>query len=610
MADTPTNTIAAAKPGSGPLSGLYKTSTEIAQDAVSQMKQIQAANAAQNALEGYTKGLDGIYTPVADLAKSVGNKLMEMAAANPATAAAAEKVAAAAGVTKDAPGTTEKAGTISPTDQSSTQVTPNLQTTIAMASDAWDTLKNWVKELGRKQEVYSPNASYNRLTDAERQALMEMIWLSSGNGNFSNTQQTFMTALDQYPSASFVAPNRMIAGPTFITRPRLCLQSSNLRGVRTMLPLDTTNTRSTAFAIRCLLDTNLHKIRQDYRPYVTNCPLHDPCNPFLVPLCNGLTSISGFPDFSINTSTTDGGYFMEAQQFASGYDAWDRGTNSLSLTFRDIQNGPIFALFWYWLEYIRHVTLGNMKAYADDIDSRRLNYTVSIYQFVLDPSGHYITHFAKATGCFPTSLPIGGIFNKGPDTYVVTELQTLSIPFVANVIEYDDYAILMDFNNLVRRYCPSIDKKADDTSAVSEPNEIGVPSATLHPRIPGSAPMGNFTALPWISSDPFGYRLEWRQNPNPAMNQEIWDKEIKPLVSVEEQRKALLYGQRYIDELNYRSPSFYREAVNPQLSGTGMSPAFSADRAFAKFLNTCFNAFKDTKAAFGLTDNSIYRSDV
>ena len=550
MADSPNNSIPAAKPLSGPLSGLYKTSTEIAKDAVSQMKQIQAANAAQNALEGYTKGLDGIYTPVADLAKSVGNKLMEMAAANPATAAAAEQVAAAAGVTKDAPGTTEKAGTTSPTDQPSTQAAPNLQTTIDMASDRWDAMKNWVKELGRKQEVYSPNASYDRLTDAERQALMEMIWLSSGNGNFSNTQQTFMTALDQYPSASFVAPNRMIAGPTFITRPRLCLQSSNLRGVRTMLPLDTTNTRSTAFAIRCLLDTNLHKIRQDYRPYVTNCPLHDPCNPFLVPLCNGLTSISGFPDFSINTSTTDGGYFMEAQQFASGYDAWDRGTNSLSLTFRDIQNGPIFALFWYWLEYIRHVTLGNMKAYADDIDSRRLNYTVSIYQFVLDPSGHYITHFAKATGCFPTSLPIGGIFNKGPDTYVVTELQTLSIPFVANVIEYDDYAILMDFNNLVRRYCPSIDKKADDTSAVSEPNEIGVPSATLHPRIPGSAPMGNFTALPWISSDPFGYRLEWRQNPNPAMNQEIWDKEIKPLVSVEEQRKALLYGQRYIDELN------------------------------------------------------------
>lgn len=103
MADTPTNTIAAAKPGSGPLSGLYKTSAEIAQDAVSQLKQIQAANAAQNALEGYTKGLDGIYTPVADLAKSVGNKLMEMAGANPATAAAAEKVANILGITKDTP---------------------------------------------------------------------------------------------------------------------------------------------------------------------------------------------------------------------------------------------------------------------------------------------------------------------------------------------------------------------------------------------------------------------------------------------------------------------------------------------------------------------------
>lgn len=579
---------------------------------------------ATNPIDGYTKSLSGIYTPMSDAVKSIGNKLKEMASENTTAADSAAKVTEGLGTTKAGPVTATTAGAASAvTDALGNKAGGLLSGLLNQAKDALTAAKDkaaeaidaaheqlYRQELEKYRSLFSPNASYDRLTDAERQALMELVWLSSGHGNFSNTQQTFMTALDQRPGASFVMPNRMIAGPTFITRPRLCLQSSNLRGVRTMLPLDTVNTRSTAFAIRCLLDTNLHKIRKDYSPYVTNCPLHDPHNPFLVPLCNGLTSISGFPDFSINTSTTDGGYFMEAQQFASGYDAWDRGSNSLSLTFRDIQNGPIFALFWYWLEYIRHVTLGNMKAYADDIDSRRLNYTVSIYQFILDPSGHYITHFAKATGCFPTSLPIGGIFNKGPDTYVISELQTLSIPFVCNVIEYDDYAILMDFNNLVRRYCPSIDKKADDPGTVSEPNEIGVSPATLHPRIPGSSPMGNFTALPWISSDPFGYRLEWRQNPNPVMNQEVWDKEIKPLMSIEEQRKALLYGQRYIDELNYRSPTFYKEAVNPQLSGSGMSPSFSADQAFAKFLNTCFNAFKNTKAAFGLPDNSIYRSDV
>ena len=75
MADAPNNSIPAAQPLSGPLAGLYKNTQEIAQDAVNQMKQIQAANAAQNALEGYTKGLNGLYTPVDELAKSIGDEL-------------------------------------------------------------------------------------------------------------------------------------------------------------------------------------------------------------------------------------------------------------------------------------------------------------------------------------------------------------------------------------------------------------------------------------------------------------------------------------------------------------------------------------------------------
>ena len=156
MADTPTNTIAAAKPGSGPLSGLYKTSTEIAQDAASQLKQIQAANAAQNALEGYTKGLDGIYTPVADLVKSVGNKLMEMAGVNPATAAAAEKVADALGITKDAPATNEAAGVTPPTDKAAAAQAATAQQSEPQQTGAWPNDPEAVTKMVAKMRTVQP----------------------------------------------------------------------------------------------------------------------------------------------------------------------------------------------------------------------------------------------------------------------------------------------------------------------------------------------------------------------------------------------------------------------------------------------------------------------
>ena len=139
MADAPNTSIPAAQPLSGPLAGLYKNTQEIAQDAVSQMKQIQAANSAQNALEGYTKGLNGLYTPVDELAKSIGDELKQMAATNPATAAAAEQVAAAVGVTKNAPGTTETAGVAAAIEQPTAKATTATQTTTT-------------------QTVYSPNA--------------------------------------------------------------------------------------------------------------------------------------------------------------------------------------------------------------------------------------------------------------------------------------------------------------------------------------------------------------------------------------------------------------------------------------------------------------------
>jgi len=342
-----------------------------------------------------------------------------------------------------------------------------------------------------------------------REKYLEMInniYMSSGAHNYSNPLQPFMYGLDRYGSIR-IADNLEFNGPVFITRPRLCLQTTNLRNSRLMAPLDTSNPNSIAFAIRALLDTNLTHDPNLREPY-TNSILFDYRNPFMTPLCNAVSSINGLPDMLIETATTQGGLMTEGQQFAIGGDNLHRGTYELQLTFQDVQYGPIGAIFFYWLEYIRCVTRGYMLAYADDIDQQRINYTVSIYLFNLDPSRKYITHWCKCTGCFPRAHPIGAIMNRERNGARARAAAELSIPFICNIVEYMDHAIFIDFNSLVERYCPTINE--DWVGDRMEPNVHGVKSGdSKHPALPHYAPL-NFTSLPWVTSDPYGMRLEWR----------------------------------------------------------------------------------------------------
>ena len=353
-----------------------------------------------------------------------------------------------------------------------------------------------------------PNALKNRIVN--------LAYASTGAGGYFNQVQTFMTCLDRYGMHS-TTPNAEYSGVTFITRPRLCLQSSNLRNNRLMTALDTLNPTSMAFAIRALLDTNFgHANGGRYEHLCKTSPLFDWCNPFLVPVCNALTGFSGAPDITLQTQTTNGGYHCEAQTFAIGSDNLQRGSYNLTLNFRDSQHGPIMALFFYWLEYMRCVTRGIMLAYGDDIDDQRLNYTVSIYRFLLDPSKKYITKWAKFTGCYPTSLTIGGMFNVNQGETFVSAATNFAVPFICNKVEYMDYAILMDFNTLVRRYCPAINATVRGVWDEHIPGPNGEQTANLmHPNLPID-PITNWRGLPYITTDKHGVRLEYRRVNNPV----------------------------------------------------------------------------------------------
>ena len=382
--------------------------------------------------------------------------------------------------------------------------------------------------------------------------IMNLAYASSGSSNYFNQLQPFLYGLDRYNSLR-IPDNLEFSGPMFMSRPRLCMQTSNLRNHRGMAALDTDDPNSVAFMIRALLDTNLCANNNNYNESYKSSSLFDYRNPFLTPLCNAASAVNGLPDLLLETATTQGGFMAEAQQFAVGGDNLHRGAYEINITFKDVQYGPVTAILYYWIEYIRCVTRGHMLAYADDIDQQRLNYTVSIYMFNLDPSRKYITKWCKCTGCFPRALPFGAMMNREYNGARVKSSSEVSVPFVCNVVEYMDPSILMDFNSLVRRYYPDINK--NKKNEYMEPDDYGRNSNHKHTPAP-HLPILNFTSLPYITSDPIGMRLEWRLLWHAVQDNQI---DLSVLEMLQENQVFTNGNKSIMEQINnYYYPGFSR----------------------------------------------------
>ena len=308
----------------------------------------------------------------------------------------------------------------------------------------------------------------------------DLAFQASGHGHINNSLYNSFRNFDRFEK-SLALKNIEHPGYTFITRPRLNLSDHNLIGDRLFYAMQTDFAADTAYGIRCLLDTRFAQTH--------NCPLVRKNNPFNALLFNGLRAINGFNDPFITTETTDGGYFQEDQTYAIGGDRMSR-TYDLSLTFRDFAGGPISYMFDMWYKYIMNLQDGTMIQYADAIDANRLDYTVSIYRFILDRSRKTVTRWAKATGCFPVNSPTGVVFNKNAGESYVTNNDEFTITFKANRIEYNDPIIPHEFNMLVRRYNQELHSSA----------KSGVVGYAYEAQ-------NNFNGIPYVRAGSYGHEM-------------------------------------------------------------------------------------------------------
>lgn len=334
---------------------------------------------------------------------------------------------------------------------------------------------------------------YDRILDG----FVDSSYRSVGAGSYRNTLQLVLTQHDRFNS-NITPPNHEFAGLTFITRPRLNLTTSSLRQSRILTMLDTDDINSVKFMIRALLDTKWSsgEVYPEIANLISRSPLVNNRSPFNIPLCNCLTGITGWPDINMDTETTEGGFHSEDHTTIKGSDRLNK-TYDLTLNFKDVLGGVIMSIFHMWMEYCALQAKGQVVAYQDDIFEQKINYTVSIYRFVLDPSRSTIVKWAKATGCFPKSVPIGACFDVNQGETYVSSSAKFSVPFTANKIEYNDPAILQDFNVLAERYNPVLGQ-GDGTSTLSPVNDTDNYENT--PGDPLIASKYNFTGYPYIET--------------------------------------------------------------------------------------------------------------
>ncbi len=321
------------------------------------------------------------------------------------------------------------------------------------------------------------------LVDELTESLLKQSYVLRGAGSRDKTFQELLTQIDKF-GINVTFPNYITNGITFITRPMMNMTLGNLRQQNTMSLLASDGPDSVPFSIRCMLDARISKFDDRIDPIVKqNADSSRVVNnnfPFIPYMTNSLEAIDGWPDITIETYTTEGGYMGEDQTMPIGMDFGDK-TYDLTLHFREVDGGMIMATFQYWLLWMGLATRGTMVPYPESEADNIAEFTCSIYRFTLDNSRRFIKEWSRATGCFPKSIPKGAIFNQAEGENFISAAMKFSVPFVANHIRHNDPLDFLDFNTLMQMYAgENYTENKVQLPAAAEFNFMGLPYVDVY----------------------------------------------------------------------------------------------------------------------------------
>ena len=281
------------------------------------------------------------------------------------------------------------------------------------------------------------------------------VFQSSAIGSLTDAIGNSIYGINHRQTPGAIPLNKDYHGLTFFTRPELNLSTLNIRGLRQLVPLLTTEDASIPRIIRCLLDPAC----VDENGNDIYCSLVDEQQAFIPMLTNHLISISGWPDVNAPTMTSTPGVYQEAFSMVDGV-VDNYTTYDITASFRNIPGDPITALFLAWVRYASNVYQGVIAPYPEKIIENEVDYQTRIYRLILDHNKRFVKKIAACGAAFPISSPIGAAFNHEGGSPISDVNHQISIPFRCIGAMYQDDILMSEFNQITAQFNPAMDQDA------------------------------------------------------------------------------------------------------------------------------------------------------
>jgi hypothetical protein len=334
-----------------------------------------------------------------------------------------------------------------------------------------------------------------------------------------------MFGLNHQQVQNMVSSNWDLYGLTFFTRPQLNLQSDNIRNVRQLYPLLNIADESIQKFVRLTLDPRLQwgYDPQSVQSAVNNASaitslskafqgsgiissaVVDPHMSFIPILTNNINSISGWPDITAPTYTSERGLYGQAYSQIDGSIKFFE-TFDLDVTFRNSRGDPIIYMFYIWLWYMSLVFEGYLVPYPDFIAENELDYCTRIYRLVLDPTRTFVKKIAATGAAFPLSLPLGSFFDYTNEKPYNDQNKDITVRFRANGVTYMDDILIYEFNKTVGIFQPTVLEILANGGSASRQGYTAV-VGNLVKVDKNILPYFNNRGYPYI--DPNTYELQW-----------------------------------------------------------------------------------------------------
>lgn len=154
-------------------------------------------------------------------------------------------------------------------------------------------------------------------------------------------------------------------------------------------------------------------------------------------------------DFIMRNEENYENYYGWKQILPAGDSENFSAQESFIINFSETKNLDILKIFYAWMRYIEAVRMGYHEPSQLTRDNRILDFTSSIYLFLLDFDMQTILYFAKYTGVYPNTVPFGNI--------IMSDIASTKAPLDPAVVfsyqhkEEFNPQIIYDFNMISNR---------------------------------------------------------------------------------------------------------------------------------------------------------------